>query len=184
MSEKGIVGFFNTPGATPTALRKLVILGMAAGSTQSYGRHCLGQRPGGEGDKVPDLIEKGKSKSAARDPWARSSEWWVWSHRHHVPIPPRIWAMEVLGIRSPFLSHRWAGLGGWSRNTKKAPSLDKTPVRVRFSSRCMSLKNKDTKDSFNADKFAVMRRRGNPEFRQGGTRGYPVPEGRPLPTAS
>ncbi|HPE44834.1 MAG TPA: NAD(P)-dependent oxidoreductase, partial [Deltaproteobacteria bacterium] len=60
-SEKGIV-VFNTPGANANGVKELVILGMLLASRKVTEGIAWAKGLVGEGDKVPDLIEKGKSK--------------------------------------------------------------------------------------------------------------------------
>jgi len=60
-SEKGIV-VFNTPGANANGVKELVLLGMLLASRKVTEGIVWAKGLVGEGDKVPDLIEKGKSK--------------------------------------------------------------------------------------------------------------------------
>ncbi len=60
-SEKGIV-VFNTPGANANGVKELVVLGMLLASRKVTEGIAWAKGLVGEGDKVPDLIEKGKSK--------------------------------------------------------------------------------------------------------------------------
>src|SRR5512138_712511 len=59
-TEQGIV-VFNTPGANSNGVKELVILGMLLASRNVTGGIAWAKGLVGEGDKVPDLIEKGKS---------------------------------------------------------------------------------------------------------------------------
>ena len=63
-SEKGIV-VFNTPGANANGVKELVLLGMLLASRKVTEGIVWAKGLVGEGDKVPDLIEKGKSKFGA-----------------------------------------------------------------------------------------------------------------------
>ena len=83
-SEKGIV-VFNTPGANANGVKELVILGMLLASRKVTEGIVWAKGLVGEGDKVPDLIEKGKSKFGGTEilgktPGRRGSG----CHRHYV----------------------------------------------------------------------------------------------------
>ncbi|HRS97183.1 MAG TPA: 3-phosphoglycerate dehydrogenase, partial [Smithella sp.] len=65
-SEKGIV-VFNTPGANANGVKELVILGMLLACRNVVEGIAWAKSLVGEGDKVPDLIEKGKSKFAGTE---------------------------------------------------------------------------------------------------------------------
>lgn len=62
-SEKGIV-VFNTPGANANAVKELVLGAMVLASRNVTGGIAWCKTLAGEGDAVPKLVEKGKSKFA------------------------------------------------------------------------------------------------------------------------
>jgi len=153
-SEKGIV-VFNTPGANANGVKELVILGMLLSSRHVAEGITWTKGLIGEGDKVPDLIEKGKSKFVGTE---------ILGKKLGVVGLGAIGTMlanaaEGLGMTvwgyDPFLSIEAA----WrlSRNTKKAASLDKLLSECDFISLHVP-QNKDTKGFINADKFAVMKK--------------------------
>lgn len=59
-TDKGIV-VFNTPGANANAVKELVIAGLLLSSRDIAGGIQWAKTLAGEGDKVPALVEKGKS---------------------------------------------------------------------------------------------------------------------------
>ncbi len=153
-SEKGIV-VFNTPGANANGVKELVILGMllAARNVAEGLAWCKGLV--GEGDKVPDLIEKGKAKFVGTEILGKKlGVVGLGAIGTMVANTAEGLGMEVWGY-DPFLSIEAA----WrlSRNTKKSPSLDKLLSECDFISIHVP-QNKDTKGFINADKFAVMKK--------------------------
>lgn len=93
-SEKGIV-VFNTPGANANGVKELVILGMLLACRNVVNGITWAKGLVGEGDKVPDLIEKGKSKFTGTEIMGKklgivglglSVPCW--------PIPPKRWAWK------------------------------------------------------------------------------------------
>lgn len=153
-SEKGIV-VFNTPGANANGVKELVILGMLMASRNVVGGIGWCKGLVGEGDKVPDLIEKGKSKFAGTEILGKKlGVVGLGAIGTMVANTAEGLGMEVYGY-DPFLSIEAA----WrlSRNTKKAASLDKLLAECDFVSIHVPL-NKDTRGSFNASKFAVMKK--------------------------
>jgi len=153
-SEKGIV-VFNTPGANANGVKELVILAMLLASRHVAEGITWTKGLIGEGDKVPDLIEKGKSKFVGTE------------------IQGKKLGVVGLGAVGTMLANAADGLGktvwgydpflsieaAWrlSRNTKKAPSLEKLLSECDFISLHVP-QNKDTKGFINADKFAVMKK--------------------------
>ncbi len=59
--KQGVVAF-NTPGANANAVKELVLLGLLMGGRDVYSGMNWVQGIAGEGEKVPKLVEKGKSK--------------------------------------------------------------------------------------------------------------------------
>ena len=109
----------------------------------------------GEGDKVPDLIEKGKSKFTGTEIMGKKlGIVGLGAIGTMLANTAEEMGMEVWGY-DPFLSIEAA----WrlSRNTKKAPSLEKLLSECDFITLHVP-QNKDTKGFINADKFAVMKK--------------------------
>jgi len=73
-SEKGIV-VFNTPGANANGVKELVIMAMILSARNIPDAIAWTKGLIGEGDKVPDLIEKGKPSLSAPRFWAKNSAW-------------------------------------------------------------------------------------------------------------
>ncbi len=153
-SEKGIV-VFNTPGANANGVKELVILGMLMACRNVVDGIAWAKGLVGEGDKVPDLIEKGKSKFAGTEIMGKKlGVVGLGAIGTMVANAAEGLGMEVWGY-DPFLSIEAA----WklSRNTKKAPSLDKLLSECDFITLHVP-QNKDTKGFINADKFAMMKK--------------------------
>lgn len=153
-SEKGIV-VFNTPGANANGVKELVILGMLMACRNVVGGITWAKGLVGEGDKVPDLIEKGKSKFAGTELMGKKlGVVGLGAIGTMVANTAESLGMEVWGY-DPFLSIEAA----WrlSRNTKKAPSLDKLLAECDFVTLHVP-QNKDTKGFMNTEKFAVMKK--------------------------
>jgi D-3-phosphoglycerate dehydrogenase len=153
-SEKGIV-VFNTPGANANGVKELVVLGMLLASRKVVEGIAWAKGLVGEGDKVPDLIEKGKAKFGGTEILGKKlGVVGLGAIGTMVASAAEGMGMEVWGY-DPFLSIEAA----WSlsRNTKKAPSLDKLLSECDFISLHVP-QNKDTKGFINADKFAVMKK--------------------------
>ena len=153
-SEKGIV-VFNTPGANANGVKELVVLGMLLASRKVVEGIVWAKGLVGEGDKVPDLIEKGKSKFGGTEILGKKlGVVGLGAIGTMVASAAEGMGMEVWGY-DPFLSIEAA----WSlsRNTKQAPSLDKLLSECDFITLHVP-QNKDTKGFINADKFAVMKK--------------------------
>ena len=153
-SEKGIV-VFNTPGANANGVKELVLLGMLLASRKVVDGIAWAKGLVGEGDKVPDLIEKGKSKFGGTEILGKKlGVVGLGAIGTMVANAAESMGMSVWGY-DPYLSIEAA----WrlSRNTKKAPSLDKLLSECDFISLHVP-QNKDTKGFINTDKFAVMKK--------------------------
>jgi D-3-phosphoglycerate dehydrogenase / 2-oxoglutarate reductase len=153
-SEKGIV-VFNTPGANANGVKELVILGTLLASRKVTEGIVWAKGLVGEGDKVPDLIEKGKSKFGGTEILGKKlGVVGLGAIGTMVANTAEGLGMEVWGY-DPFLSIEAA----WrlSRSTKRAASMDKLLAECDFISLHAPL-NKDTRGSINADKFAVMKK--------------------------
>src|SRR5271157_2289557 len=153
-SEKGIV-VFNTPGANANGVKELVILGMLLASRKVTEGISWAKGLVGEGDKVPDLIEKGKSKFGGTEILGKKlGVVGLGAIGTIVANTAEGLGMEVWGY-DPYMSIEAA----WrlSRNTKRAASMDKLLSECDFISLHAPL-NKDTRGSINADEFAVMKK--------------------------
>ncbi len=153
-SEKGIV-VFNTPGANANGVKELAILGMLLASRKVTEGIVWTKGLIGEGDKVPDLIEKGKSKFGGTEILGKKlGVVGLGAIGTMLANAAENLGMEVWGY-DPFLSIEAA----WklSRNIKKAPSLDRLLSECDFISLHVP-QNKDTKGFINTDKFAVMKK--------------------------
>jgi D-3-phosphoglycerate dehydrogenase len=153
-SEKGIV-VFNTPGANANGVKELVIMAMILSARNIPDAIAWTKGLIGEGDKVPDLIEKGKAKFVGTEILGKKlGVVGLGAIGTMLANATEGLGMEVWGY-DPFLSIEAA----WrlSRNTKKAPSLDKLLSECDFISLHVP-QNKDTKGFINADKFAVMKK--------------------------
>ncbi|HNQ18068.1 MAG TPA: phosphoglycerate dehydrogenase [Smithellaceae bacterium] len=153
-SEKGIV-VFNTPGANANGVKELVILGMILAARHVADGIIWAKGLVGQGDKVPDLIEKGKAQFVGTEIQGKTlGVVGLGAIGTMVANAAEALGMEVMGY-DPFLSIEAA----WrlSRNTKKAPSLE----RLLSSSDYITLhvpQNKDTKGFISSDKLAVMKK--------------------------
>jgi len=153
-SEKGIV-VFNTPGANANGVKELVILGMILAARHVADGIAWAKGLVGEGDKVPDLIEKGKSKFVGTEIQGKTlGVVGLGAIGTMVANAAESLGMEVMGY-DPFLSIEAA----WklSRTIKKAPSLDRLLAECDYISLHVP-QNKDTKGFINADKFAIMKK--------------------------
>ncbi len=153
-SEKGIV-VFNTPGANANGVKELVILGMLLSARNVTGGIAWVKGLVGEGDKVPDLVEKGKSKFGGTEILGKKmGVIGLGAIGTMVANTAEALGMEVYGY-DPFLSIEAA----WklSRTIKKAPSLDRLLAECDYISLHVP-QNKDTKGFINAGKFAAMKK--------------------------
>ncbi|HPI92462.1 MAG TPA: phosphoglycerate dehydrogenase [Deltaproteobacteria bacterium] len=153
-SGEGIV-VFNTPGANANGVKELVVLGMLLASRKVT--EGIGWAKGliGEGDKVPDLIEKGKSKFGGTEILGKKlGVVGLGAIGTMVANTAEGLGMEVWGY-DPFLSIEAA----WrlSRNTKRAASMEKLMAECDYITLHAPL-NKETRGSINAQKFAVMKK--------------------------
>lgn len=153
-SEKGIV-VFNTPGANANGVKELVIMAMMLSARNMPEAIAWTKGLIGEGDKVPDLIEKGKSKFVGAEIMGKKlGVVGLGAIGTMLANAAEGLGMEVWGY-DPFMSIEAA----WrlSRNTIKAPSLEKLLAECDYISLHVP-QNKDTKGFINADKFAVMKK--------------------------
>lgn len=153
-SEKGIV-VFNTPGANANGVKELVIMAMIMAARNIPDGIAWAKGLVGEGDKVPDLIEKGKSKFSGTEILGKKlGVVGLGAIGILVANAAEAMGMEVCGY-DPYLSIDAA----WrlSRNVKRAASLERLVAECDYISLHVPL-NKDTKEFINAEKFAVMKR--------------------------
>jgi D-3-phosphoglycerate dehydrogenase len=153
-SEKGIV-VFNTPGANANGVKELVILGMLLACRNVVEAVLWAKSLVGEGDKVHDLIEKGKSKFAGTEIMGKKlGVVGLGAIGTMVANAAESLGMEVWGY-DPFLSIEAA----WklSRTIKKASSLEKILSECDFITLHVP-QNKDTKGFIHAEKFALMKK--------------------------
>ncbi|NMD39955.1 MAG: phosphoglycerate dehydrogenase, partial [Deltaproteobacteria bacterium] len=146
---------FNTPGANANGVKELVILGMLLASRKVTEGIAWAKGLVGEGDKVPDLIEKGKSKFGGTEILGKKvGVVGLGAIGTMVANAAEGLGMEVIGY-DPFLSIEAAWM--LSRNTKRASSLEKLLADSDFVTLHVPL-NKDTRGSIDADKFAIMKK--------------------------
>ncbi|MGO9214315.1 MAG: phosphoglycerate dehydrogenase [Syntrophales bacterium] len=153
-SGKGIV-VFNTPGANANGVKELAILGMLLASRKVTEGIVWAKGLVGEGDKVPDLIEKGKSKFGGTEIMGKTlGIVGLGAIGTMLANTAESLGMEVMGY-DPFLSIEAA----WklSRTIKKAPSLERLLAESDFITLHVP-QNKDTKGFINTDKFALMKK--------------------------
>lgn len=153
-SEKGIV-VFNTPGANANGVKELVVLGLLLSSRKVTEGISWAKGLVGEGDKVPDLIEKGKSKYGGTEILGKKmGVVGLGAIGIMVANAAESLGMEVSGY-DPYLSIDAA----WrlSRNIKRSAGMDRLLAECDYISLHVPL-NKETRGFMNADKFAVMNR--------------------------
>jgi D-3-phosphoglycerate dehydrogenase len=153
-SEKGIV-VFNTPGANANGVKELVVLGLLLSSRKVTEGISWAKGLVGEGDKVPDLIEKGKSKYGGTEILGKKmGVVGLGAIGIMVANAAESLGMEVSGY-DPYLSIDAA----WrlSRDIKRSAGMDRLLAECDYISLHVPL-NKETRGFMNADKFAVMNR--------------------------
>lgn len=153
-SEKGIV-VFNTPGANANGVKELVILGMLLAARNVMGGITWAKGLVGEGVKVPDLIEKSKSKFGGTEIQDKTlGVVGLGAIGTMVANAAESLGMQVMGY-DPFLSIEAA----WrlSRTIKKAPSLDRLLAESDYITLHLP-QNNDTKGFVNTAKFAIMKK--------------------------
>lgn len=80
LAEKGIV-VFNSPGANAEAVKEQTVCSMVLASRDVVGSIEWVKSIAGQGDKIPTLVEKGKSISQAPSLWAKPSAFSAWAQR-------------------------------------------------------------------------------------------------------
>lgn len=152
-SEQGIV-VFNTPGANANAVKELVLAGMLISSRDLIGGVNWAQSIKKEGDKVPALIEKGKSQFGGNE--LRGKKLGVvglGAIGAMVANDALALGMEVIGY-DPYLSVEAA----WelSSDVQKASGLETLLKEVDYITIHVPLLD-STKGMYNAEKFAMMK---------------------------
>lgn len=152
-SQKGIV-VFNTPGANANGVKELVVLGLLLASRKVTDGIAWAKGLVGEGDKVPDLIEKGKSKFGGTEILGKKlGVVGLGAIGIMVANTAESLGMEVCGY-DPYVSIDAA----WrlSRTIKRSATLDRLLAECDYITLHLPL-NKDTRGFINAEKFAVMK---------------------------
>ncbi len=153
-SEKGIV-VFNTPGANANGVKELVILGLLLSARKVVDGIAWTKGLVGEGDKVPDLIEKGKSKFGGTEILGKKiGVIGLGAIGIMVANTAEALGMEIYGY-DPYLSID-AALR-LSRNIKRMVSLEKMLSECDYVTLHVP-QNKETKGLMNADRFAAMKK--------------------------
>ncbi len=153
-SEKGIV-VFNTPGANANGVKELVVLGLLLSARKVVEGIAWTKGLVGEGDKVPDLIEKGKSKFGGTEILGKKiGVVGLGAIGIMVANTAEALGMEIYGY-DPYLSID-AALR-LSRNIKRMTSLEKMLSECDYVTLHVPL-NKETRGFMNADKFAAMKK--------------------------
>lgn len=153
-SEKGIV-VFNTPGANANGVKELVVLGLLLSSRKVTEGISWAKGLVGEGDKVPDLIEKGKAKFGGTEILGKKiGVIGLGAIGIMVANTAESLGMEIYGY-DPYLSID-AALR-LSRNMKRMMSLERLLAECDYVTLHVPL-NKETREFMNADTFAAMKR--------------------------
>jgi D-3-phosphoglycerate dehydrogenase len=153
-SEKGIV-VFNTPGANANGVKELVVLGLLLSARKVIEGIAWTKGLVGEGDKVPDLIEKGKSKFGGTEILGKKiGVIGLGAIGIMVANTAEALGMEIYGY-DPYLSID-AALR-LSRNIKRMVSLEKMLSECDYVTLHVP-QNKETKGLMNADRFAAMKK--------------------------
>ncbi len=152
-SEKGIV-VFNTPGANANAVKEIVLAGLLLASRGIIEGVEWVQSIKEEGDKVPALVEKGKSQFAGHEIKGKKlGIVGLGAIGAMVANDALALGMEVIGY-DPYLSVDAA----WelSSDVQKATGLETLLSDVDYLSIHVPLLE-STKEMFNSEKFAMMK---------------------------
>ena len=152
-TEQGIV-VFNTPGANANAVKELVLTGMLLASRDIVGGVEWTQSIANKGDEVSKLVEKSKSNFAGNElQGKRLGVIGLGAIGAMVANTAIDLGMEVIGY-DPYLSVDAA----WelSSEVEKATGLETLLSNVDYISIHIPLLD-STKNSFNSEKFAMMR---------------------------
>ncbi|WP_345974729.1 phosphoglycerate dehydrogenase [Sulfurimonas sp. HSL3-7] len=152
-SEKGIV-VFNTPGANANAVKELVLAGMLLASRDIVEGIAWVHGLKKEGDKVPALVEKGKSQFAGQELKGKKlGVIGLGAIGVIVANDALALGMDVIGY-DPFLSIDSA----WelSHNVQKATGLETLLSDVDYLTIHVPLME-STKEMIDSEKFAMMK---------------------------
>ena len=153
-TEKGIV-VFNTPGANANGVKELVLCALFLASRKIVQGIEWAKTQIGEGDQVPNLIEKSKSQFAGPEIKGKTlGVIGLGAIGVNVANDAFDLGMDVIGF-DPFLSVDSAW--GLSRNIHKAVSLDHLLSEADYISIHAPLTDK-TRGMFNAEKFSIMKK--------------------------
>lgn len=153
-TEKGIV-VFNTPGANSNGVKELVIASLLLSSRKITQGINWAQSLKGKGDEVPKLVEKGKSQFEGPElKNKRVGVIGLGAIGVMVANDCCSLGMEVMGY-DPYISVNAAW--GLSSSVIRATSIDHLLSTCDYITIHMPLV-KDTKNIFNKDKFAVMKK--------------------------
>jgi len=153
-TQRGIV-VFNTPGANANAVKELVIAALLLSSRNLYEGITWTQSLQGTGDKMPELVEKGKSQFVGPEIAGKTlgviglGAIGVMVANAATNLGMRVWGLD------PFISVEAA----WklSHEVAKAPSLDMLLAESDYISIHVPL-NKDTRELFNAERIESMKK--------------------------
>lgn len=152
-SEKGIV-VFNTPGANANAVKELVLTGMLLASRDIVEGIAWVHGLKKERQKVPELVEKGKSQFAGQELKGKKlGVVGLGAIGVIVANDALVLGMDVIGY-DPFLSIESA----WklSRNVQKATGLETLLGDIDYLTIHAPLME-STKEMFDSEKFAMMK---------------------------
>lgn len=152
-TDKGIV-VFNTPGANANAVKELVLTGMLLSSRDVIGGINWAQGLKKEGDKVPALVEKGKSQFAGCELKGKTlGVVGLGAIGAMVANDALALGMNVIGY-DPYLSVEAA----WSLSSRvqKATGLETLLSQVDYLTIHVPLLD-STREMYNAEKFAMMK---------------------------
>jgi len=152
-TQRGIV-VFNTPGANANAVKELVIASLLLSSRNLYEGIAWTQTLKDAGDKMPELVEKGKSRFLGPEIMGKTlgviglGAIGVMVANAASNLGMRVWGLD------PFISVEAA----WklSHEVVKAPSLDVLLAESDYITIHVPL-NKDTKGLFNAERIDRMK---------------------------
>jgi len=153
-TQRGIV-VFNTPGANANGVKELVLASMLLSSRSLYDGIKWTQTLKEKGDEVPDLVEKGKSQFVGPELQGKTlGVIGLGAIGALVANSAAALGMRVLGF-DPYISVEAA----WklSHEVVKAPNLDALVAESDYITIHVPLV-KDTKNLFNADRIARMKK--------------------------
>lgn len=153
LTEKGVV-VFNTPGANANAVKELVMLSLLISSRPVIAANKWVLELAGNGDEIPDLAEKGKSKFVG--PELKGKTLGVIGLGAIGAMVANLaikFGMEVIGY-DPFLSVNAA----WSldHNVKHAETLDAVYAKADYITLHVPQTN-DTKGMINSSSIKTMK---------------------------